>query len=237
MTKRIISQNRGRGSPTYRAPSHKYKAELKHPRVDEESTLNGTVIGIEHDPARSAPIAMVAFENGKKQFIVVPEGIAVGEKLSCGVSAEVKPGNTLPLAEIPEGIPICNIESKPNDGGQYARSSGVFATLVSREISKVVVRMPSGVLKWFHPRCRATIGIVAGGGRTDRPFLKAGKKYHKMKARAAKYPRVSGVAMNSIDHPFGGGNRKHPGKPTTVSRNAPPGRKVGHIAARRTGKK
>lgn len=135
MTKRIISQNRGRGSPTYRAPSHKYKAELKHPRVDEESTLNGTVIGIEHDPARSAPIAMVAFENGKKQFIVVPEGIAVGEKLSCGVSAEVKPGNTLPLAEIPEGIPICNIESKPNDGGQYARSSGVFATLVSREIT------------------------------------------------------------------------------------------------------
>ncbi|NOQ47619.1 MAG: 50S ribosomal protein L2 [Methanococcoides sp.] len=237
MTKRIISQNRGRGSPTYRAPSHKYKAELKHPRVDEESTLNGTVIGIEHDPARSAPIAMVAFENGKKQFIVVPEGISVGENLSCGVSAEVKPGNTLPLAEIPEGIPICNIESKPNDGGQYARSSGVFATLVSRELSKVVVRMPSGVLKWFHPKCRATIGIVAGGGRVDRPFLKAGKKYHKMKARAAKYPRVSGVAMNVVDHPFGGGNRKHPGKPTTVSRNAPPGRKVGHIAARRTGKK
>jgi len=237
MTKRIISQNRGRGSPTYRAPSHKYKAELKHPRVDEESTLNGTVIGIEHDPARSAPIAMVAFENGKKQFIVVPEGISVGENLSCGVSAEVKPGNTLPLAEIPEGIPICNIESKPNDGGQFARSSGVYATLVSRELSKVIVRMPSGVLKWFHPRCRATIGIVAGGGRIDKPFLKAGKKYHKMKARAAKYPRVSGVAMNSIDHPFGGGNRKHPGKPTTVSRNAPPGRKVGHIAARRTGKK
>jgi large subunit ribosomal protein L2 len=237
MTKRIISQNRGRGSPTYRAPSHKYKAELKHPRVDEESTLNGTVIGIEHDPARSAPIAMVAFENGKKQFIVVPEGISVGENLSCGVSAEVKPGNTLPLAEIPEGIPICNIESKPNDGGQFARSSGVFATLVSRELSKVVVRMPSGVLKWFHPRCRATIGIVAGGGRIDKPFLKAGKKYHKMKARAAKYPRVSGVAMNVVDHPFGGGNRKHPGKPTTVSRNAPPGRKVGHIAARRTGKK
>jgi large subunit ribosomal protein L2 len=180
---------------------------------------------------------MVAFENGKKQFIVVPEGISVGENLSCGVSAEVKPGNTLPLAEIPEGIPICNIESKPNDGGQFARSSGVYATLVSRELSKVIVRMPSGVLKWFHPKCRATIGIVAGGGRIDKPFLKAGKKYHKMKARAAKYPRVSGVAMNVVDHPFGGGNRKHPGKPTTVSRNAPPGRKVGHIAARRTGKK
>lgn len=237
MAKRIISQNRGRGGPTYRAPSHKYKAALKHPRVDEESVLNGTVIDITHDPARSAPIVKVAFENGEEQLILAPEGIAVGEKIACGVSAEVKPGNILPLAEIPEGIPICNIESKPSDGGQFARSSGVYATLVSREASKVVVRMPSGVLKWFNPKCRATIGIVAGGGRVDRPFLKAGKKYHKMKARAAKYPRVSGVAMNVIDHPFGGGNRKHPGRPTTVSRNAPPGRKVGQIAARRTGKR
>jgi large subunit ribosomal protein L2 len=97
--------------------------------------------------------------------------------------------------------------------------------------------MPSGSIRWFNPKCRAVVGIVAGGGRIDRPWLKAGKKYHKMKTRAAKYPRVSGVAMNPVDHPFGGGAWKHPGKPTTVSRNAPPGRKVGLIAARRTGMK
>ena len=83
--------------------------------------------------------------------------------------------------------------------------------------------------------CRATIGVVAGGGRKEKPFVKAGKKYHAMKAKAIKWPRVRGVAMNAVDHPFGGGRHQHTGKPTTVSRRMPPGRKVGHIAARRTG--
>ncbi|HJH32037.1 MAG TPA: 50S ribosomal protein L2 [Methanosarcinaceae archaeon] len=237
MGHRLISQNRGRGTPTYRAPSHRFKAKLKHPNRDLNETLYGTVTGITHDPARSAPIVKVAFENGEERFILAPEGIAVGDKIACGISAEIKPGNILPLSEIPEGVPICNVESKPDDGGQFARASGVYATLVSHDRNKTVIKMPSGEMKWLSPKCRATIGIVAGGGRVDKPFLKAGKVYHKKKTRAAKYPRVSGVAMNAVDHPFGGGNRKHPGKPTTVSRNAPPGRKVGHIAARRTGKR
>ncbi|MBP1909306.1 50S ribosomal protein L2 [Methanolobus bombayensis] len=237
MGKRLISQNRGAGKPTYRAPSHKYKAALTHPRVDEEDTIYATVIEITHDPARSAPVVKVSFENGEERLILAPEGIAVGDRIACGISAEIKPGNILPLAEIPEGSPVCNIESKPNDGGHFARASGTYATVVSHDRGKTVVQMPSGEMKWLNPKCRATIGIVAGGGRVDRPFLKAGKKYHKMKTRAAKYPRVSGIAMNAIDHPYGGGNRKHPGKPTTVGRNAPPGRKVGQIAARRTGKR
>lgn len=237
MGHRLISQNRGRGTPTYRAPSHKFKAALKHPNVDMTDTLYGTVTEVTHDPARSAPIVKVSFENGEERMILAPEGIAVGQKIACGISAEIKPGNILPLSEIPEGVPVCNIESKPGDGGQFARASGVYATLVSHDRKKTVIKMPSGEIKWLSPKCRATIGIVAGGGRIDKPFLKAGKVYHKMKTRAAKYPRVSGVAMNAVDHPFGGGNRKHPGKPTTVSRNAPPGRKVGQIAARRTGKR
>ncbi|MEA1985453.1 MAG: 50S ribosomal protein L2 [Euryarchaeota archaeon] len=237
MARRIISQNRGRGSPTYRAPSHRFKAALQHPRVDMDETIYATVVEITHDTARSAPIIKVAFEDGEERLILAPEGIAVGDRIECGISAEIKAGNILPLSEIPEGIPICNIESKPNDGGCFVRSSGVSATLVSHERSRVAVEMPSGEMKWFVPTCRATIGIVAGGGRVDKPFLKAGKKYHKLKTRAAKYPRVSGIAMNVIDHPFGGGNKKHPGKPTTVGRNAPPGRKVGQIAARRTGKR
>jgi large subunit ribosomal protein L2 len=237
MGKRIISQNRGRGTPTYRAPSHRYKASLKHPKVDGNDTLTGTVVGIEHDPARSAPLAKVSFANGEERMILAPEGMAVGTTISCGAEAEVRPGNVLPLQKIPEGVPVCNIESKPNDGGQFARSSGVYATVVSHDKGKTVVQMPSGEMKWLNSKCRATIGIVAGGGRLDRPFLKAGKKYHKMKTRAAKYPRVRGVAMNVIDHPFGGGNRQHPGRPTTVGRNAPPGRKVGQIAARRTGRR
>ena len=237
MGKRIISQNRGRGTPTYRAPSHKYKANLRHPHVDENISLEGKVIGIEHDPARSAPIAKVAFENGEELFLLASEGIAVGNTIECGKNAEVKPGNIVPLGKVPEGFFVCNIESKPNDGGKFVRSSGVYATVVTHELNRTAVAMPSGTLKWLNPSCRVVVGIVAGGGRVDRPWLKAGKKYHKLKTRAAKYPRVSGVAMNPRDHPFGGGAWKHPGKPTTVSRNAPPGRKVGLIAARRTGMK
>jgi len=237
MGKRLISQNRGRGTPTYRAPSHKFKAELRHPRVDENTVLEGEVIGIEHDPARSAPIAKVAFENGEELFLLASEGISVGTTVLCGEDVEIKPGNIVSIGNVPEGFLVCNIESKPNDGGKFVRSSGVYATVVTHEEHRTAVQLPSGNIKWLNPRCRATIGIVAGGGRVDRPWLKAGKKYHKMKTRAAKYPRVSGVAMNPLDHPFGGGNRKHPTRPTTVSRNAPPGRKVGLIAARRTGKK
>lgn len=246
MGKRIISQNRGRGTPTYRAPSHKYKADLMHPKVDDNETIMGEVLEILHDPARSAPIARVRFTNMKytkdtkkyeERLILVPEGVAVGQKIACGISAEIKSGNTLPLAEIPEGVLICNIESHPGDGGCFARASGVHGILVAHDVNKTIVQLPSGELKWLHPKCKATIGVVAGGGRVDKPFVKAGNKYHKLKSRAAKYPRVRGVAMNVIDHPFGGGAKQHPGRPKTVSRGAPPGRKVGSIAARRTGKK
>jgi large subunit ribosomal protein L2 len=237
MGKRIISQNRGKGTPTYRAPSHKYKAQLKHISVDKDETVRSTVMSIVHDPARSAPIANVKLDNGEERLILIPEGIAVGDEIACGISAEIKTGNTLPLGEIPEGVLICNIENSPEDGGQFARSSGAYAVLVAHDVGKTVVQLPSGEMKWLSPLCKATIGVVAGGGRTDKPFVKAGKKFHKMKTRAAKYPRVRGVAMNAVDHPFGGGGWQHPGRPKTVSRNAPPGRKVGSIAARRTGKR
>ena len=102
---------------------------------------------------------------------------------------------------------------------------------------RVAVRMPSGSTKWFNGQCRATIGVVAGGGRSEKPFVKAGKKYHKMKNTASNWPRVRGIAMNVIDHPFGGGGHQHPGRPKTVSRGTSPGRKVGHVAARRTGRR
>ena len=99
-----------------------------------------------------------------------------------------------------------------------------------------VVVLPSGEMKRLDPECRATIGVVAGGGRTEKPHVKAGNKYHKMKTRGTKWPNVRGVAMNAVDHPFGGGGRQHPGKPKSISRDAPPGRKVGDISSRRTGR-
>jgi large subunit ribosomal protein L2 len=236
MGRRIQGQRRGRGTPTFRAPSHRYKADLEHKNSEEHDTISGEIVGIEHDPARSAPLADVEFEDGDRRLVLAPEGITVGDTLQVGVSAEIKPGNTLPLAEIPEGIPICNVESQVGDGGKFARASGVNAQLMSHDRDVAVVQLPSGEVRRLPPECRATIGVVAGGGRTEKPFVKAGNKHHKMKARGTKYPRVRGVAMNAIDHPFGGGGRQHPGKPKSVSRDAPPGRKVGDIASKRTGR-
>ena len=236
MGRRIQGQRRGRGGPTFRAPSHRYKAELSHKKSEDTDTIAGEVVDIEHDPARSAPLADVEFEDGDRRLILAPEGISVGETIQVGVSAEIKPGNTLPIGEIPEGVLICNVESSPGDGGKFARATGVSAQLMTHDRNVAVVELPSGEVKRLNPECRATIGVVAGGGRTEKPFVKAGNKHHKMKARGTKYPRVRGVAMNAIDHPFGGGGRQHPGKPKSVSRDAPPGRKVGDIASKRTGR-
>ena len=242
MGKRIIAQRRGRGSPTFRAPSHKYKGNLEHVKVNKNETVAGVIKEIVHDPARSAPIASIMIEKGKQieeKFVIVPEGVGEGDEMAYGESAAIKTGNTLPLRCIPEGITICNLEARPNDGGKFARASGNCATLLAheQETRKTLVVMPSGKKKWLSSDCFATIGVVAGGGRTEKPFVKAGKKYHKMKARAAKYPTVRGVAMNPVDHPHGGGGHQHVGKSKTPGRGAPPGRKVGSIAAKRTGYK
>jgi len=236
MGRRTLGQRRGRGTSTFRAPSHRYKADTDHPDVDSDAELvAGQVVDIEHDPARSAPVARVAFEE-EQRLVLVPEGVAVGDDVEIGVSAAIETGNTLPLREIPEGIPVCNVEHQPGDGGKFARASGVSATLVTHERDAAVVELPSDQVRRLDPACRATIGVVAGGGRTDKPFVTAGKKYHKMASRGTKWPKVRGVAMNAVDHPFGGGGRQHPGKPKSVSRDAPPGRKVGAIASRRTGR-
>ncbi len=235
MGHRITTQARGRGGPTYRAPSHRYKAELKH-IGDDTQKITGTVIDIEHDPARNAPIALVKLEDGKKVYMLVTEGVGIGESVLWGSIGEVKNGNTLTLGNIPTGTYICNIEARPNDGGKFVRASGVQAVVVDKIGDRVGIRMPSGKTKWFNARCRATIGIVAGGGRVEKPFVKAGNKHHKMKNSASNWPRVRGVAMNVIDHPFGGGGHQHTGRPKTIARGTSPGRTVGHVAARRTGK-
>jgi large subunit ribosomal protein L2 len=235
MGHRITTQNRGRGGPTYRAPSHRYKATLRH-LGNGDVTSRGVVIDIEHDPARNSPIALVRMEDGKKNYVLATEGLGVGDAIAWGSEAEVKGGNTLPLSRIPTGAFICNIEGRPNDGGKFVRASGVQAIVIDKAEEKVGVQMPSGRMKWFDGRCRATVGIVSGGGRGEKPFVKAGNKYHKMKNTASNWPRVRGVAMNVIDHPFGGGGHQHPGRPKTIARGTSPGRAVGHMAARQTGR-
>jgi large subunit ribosomal protein L2 len=234
MGKIIRARRIGKGSPTYRAKSWRRVGEVKLPPLREGEAM---VFDIFHDPGRSAPVARVRYADGQERLVLAPEGIKVGDRIMASPLAPIKPGNTLPLADIPEGTLIHNVELKPGDGGKLARAGGTYAVLISHDVGKAVVQLPSGELKELDPRCRATIGVVAGGGRGEKPFLKAGKKYHLMLAKGKPYPRVKGVAMNVVDHPFGGGRGRHAGRPKTVRRGAPPGQKVGLIAARRTGKR
>ncbi|MCD6466795.1 MAG: 50S ribosomal protein L2 [Methanomicrobia archaeon] len=234
MGHRTRSQRKG-SSGVYKAPSHRYKYKIRYPKAGK--TIHGKVIDIIFDCARTAPLAKVKFEDGMKGYILAPESITIGERICIGENAPVRIGNTLPLKNLPEGTLLHNIEVAPGDGGKLIRSSGSFATLVSKKEGECIVQLPSGVMKTFKSKCRATVGIVAGGGRKEKPFVKAGKKYHAYRSKAGPFFRVSGVAMNVVDHPFGGGGHQHIGRPSTVSRGTPPGRKVGLISAKRTGKR
>merc|ERR1712179_44999 len=147
-------------------------------------------------------------------------------------------GNILPVGTMPEGTIICCMEEKSGDRGKIARASGNYATVISHnhDKKKTRVKLPSGSKKVIPSANRAVVGIVAGGGRIDKPILKAGRAYHKYKAKRNCWPKVRGVAMSPVEHPHGGGNHQHIGKASTVKRGASAGRKIGLIAARRTGR-
>jgi large subunit ribosomal protein L2 len=231
MGKRLITQRRGRGGSQYLSPSHRHVDDVRLPAFNEGE---GVISDLIHAPGRTSPLSEVMFD-GKKDYLLAAEGVKVGQKITVG-GGEIKPGNVMMLSKIPEGTPIHNIEGVPGDGGKYAKTAGTSASVVSRG-EKVVILMPSGVLKEFNPRCRAAIGVVAGGGRDDKPFAKSGKKYHTLRSRSKAYFKVSGVAMNPVDHPHGGGSHPHVGKPSTVGRNVPPGRKVGRLSPQKKKKK
>jgi len=174
-----------------------------------------------------------------KRLSLLPQKECILDSTSTAVKkAELTIGNVLPLSAMPEGTIINNVERKIADRGILARCSGNYATIVSHSEDgrKTRIKLPSGAKKIVPSSCRAMIGIVAGGGRIDKPLLKAGRAYWKFKPKRTCWPRVRGVAMNPVDHPHGGGNHQHIGHPSTVSRGAPPGQKVGLIAARRTGR-
>jgi large subunit ribosomal protein L2 len=234
MGKRILVQRKGHGTTQWRSPSHKKIAPARHPKWAPGKTYTGTIVDLLHEPGRGAPLAAVRYKDeAKLHYIVAPEGAQVGQIVECGENARLENGNTMMLEYIPEGTPVYNIEGSPGDGGKFVKASGLAATIVSIDKTKAMVRLPSGAQKAFSPRCRATIGIVAGGGRSEKPFLKAGTVWHSVSGKARKWPVVRGTAMCAAKHPHGG----HSHHLSTVSRHAPPGRKVGNIAARRTGRK
>ncbi len=240
MGKRLITQRRGRGTFTYRAHSHRFKGTVSHRPYDapeKNSAVKGRIAQLLHCPGHSSPLAEIVYENNDRVLITAPMGVKVDDKVASGAMAEARIGNTLPLKNIPEGMEIFNIESCPGDGGKFCRSSGAFAKILAKTKDHVIIKFPSKKQKSLNPECRATIGIIAGSGRKDKPWVKAGKRWHAMHGRGKLYPRTSGVCMNAVDHPFGSGRGKHVGKPKTPPRFAPPGRNIGLIRARRTGKK
>ncbi len=238
MGKNLIQQARGKGSPTYRAPSFRYKGRAAHRALaDQNAVYEGTVLDIIHCAGHSSPLVAVRFEDGELSLCLAPEGMRVGDTVMYGPDVPVESGNTTTLGALPEGTFVTNVESVPGDGGKFARAGGVFARVMSKKGSRILVRLPSKKLREFSTACRATIGVLAGGGRTEKPLLKAGAKYYKMKAKNKLWPKVGGSAQNAVDHPFGNKRTSRKSKARPTSRNAPPGRKVGMIAARRTGRK
>ena len=234
MGKRIFQRRAGKGTSVFKSPTWKRVGAAEYPRFD--GLVEGKITELLHDAGRGVPLIRVSYSSG--EFLTVAaEGVFVGEAIQIGKGASPVSGNILPLSDVPDGSKVFNVELRKGDGGTLARTSGAYCTLVSHTENKVIVVLPSGASKSLDPSCRATVGTAAAGGRTEKPFLRAGAKYHLMKAKPTKYPKVRGVAMNIVSHPHGGGNHPSVSRSTTVSRRMSPGRKVGHIAARRAGRR
>lgn len=232
MGKRIIQQRRGRGTLRYRVRKKAYKIRLDYPKIEGQ----GKIVKLISTSAHSAPVAMIKTGN-KIFFNIAAEGIIEGQTIQIGKKAEIKEGNIVPLEQIPIGTSIYNIEIIPFTRGKLVRSSGLTARIVKKTKQGVIVKLPSKKEKIFNKNARATIGMIAASGRTEKPIVKAGKMFYMMKAKGRLYSRTSPIKMNAVDHPFGSGRGKNIGKSTIPPRFAPPGRKVGLIRASRSGRK
>ncbi|GBG28225.1 50S ribosomal protein L2, chloroplastic [Hondaea fermentalgiana] len=242
---RIIRAQRKGASPIFRSHTHTRKGAAKLRVFDygeRHGYLKGVVKDILHDPGRGAPLAVVHFRNPykfkkDKELMVATEGTYTGQFIYAGAKAKMDVGNILPLSALPEGTVVCCLEQTAGDRGKIAKASGEYCTIKIHDVDnqKTQVALPSGNKKILPSACRAMVGLVAGGGRMDKPLLKAGAAFHKYRVKRNEWPKVRGVAMNPVEHPHGGGNHQHIGHASTVKRDAPAGKRVGLIAARRTG--
>jgi len=232
MGKRIRAQRKG-SSPRYRVASHRFPGANRMPRATD---IVGEVTDLVHSPVHSAPLARVKLPVGETTLVSATEGIAIGSSVAIGDNVALKPGNITRIANIPEGTAINNLELRPGDGGKIARAAGNSCIVEARIGDKVRIRLPSGAIKELPENCRATIGVLSGHGRDEMPLRTAGAAYYKAKARGKLFPHVSGVAMNPVDHPHGGGNHQAVHGPSSVARGTPPGAKVGLIAPSRSGR-
>ena len=211
-----LKKNSGRNSYGRITVRHRGGANRKKYRViDFKRTKSGAaeVMTLEYDPNRSAHIALIKYEDGTKSYIIAPDGLKVGDKVSAGADADIKPGNALPLSAIPVGTVIHNIELYPGKGAQLVRSAGNMAQLMAKEGNLALIRLPSGELRNVLANCMASIGQVGNVDHENVSIGKAGRKRH-----MGWRPTVRGSVMNPNDHPHGGGEGKSPiGRPGPVT--------------------
>ena len=212
-----IKKNAGRNSYGRITVRHRGGGNRRKYRVidfkRERFGISATVLTLEYDPNRSAFIALVQYEDGEKRYIIAPQDLKVGDKIVSGPDADIKPGNALPLINIPVGTFLHNIELYPGKGAQLARSAGNTAQLMAKENGMALLRLPSGELRNVPANCMATVGVVSNPEHANVNYGKAGRKRH-----MGWRPTVRGSVMNPCDHPHGGGEGKSPiGRPGPVT--------------------
>ena len=212
MNKKAGRNSYGRITVRHRGGGNRRKYRI----IDFKRNKTGvpaTVLTLEYDPNRSAHIALVQYEDGEKRYIVAPVGLKVGDVVTSGEEADIKPGNALPLSNIPTGTFIHNVELYPGKGAQLARSAGTMAQLMGKENKMALIRLPSGEMRNVPLNCMATIGQVGNVEHENVKIGKAGRKRH-----MGWRPTVRGSVMNPCDHPHGGGEGKSPiGRPGPVT--------------------
>ena len=215
LTKGISStggrNNQGRITTRFRGAGNKRRYRVIDFKRFKEG-VPATVISIEYDPNRTANIALIQYEDGEKAYIIAPVGLKAGDKVTNGPKAELKPGNSMKIKDIPVGVDICCIELTPGRGAAIARSAGQVAILRGKEEEYAQIKLPSGEVRMVHVECRAMIGQVGNLDLMNVKLGKAGKKRYK-----GFRPHVRGVAQNPVDHPMGGGEGRESGGGHPVS--------------------
>jgi len=233
--------NQGRITTRHIGGGHKQAYRLVDFRRYDKDGIPAKVAHIEYDPNRTARIALLHYLDGEKRYIIAPNGLVQGDMVESGVDADIKPGNNLPLRNIPVGTLVHAVEMRPGGGAKLARSAGSSIQLVAREGKYATLRMPSGEMRMVDVRCRATVGQVGNAEQSNINWGKAGRKRWK-----GVRPTVRGVVMNPIDHPHGGGEGRtsggrHPvspwGKPEGRTRNKNKASSRLIIRRRKSGKK
>ena len=213
----VLKKNAGRNSYGHITVRHRGGGEKRKYRIidfkRDKVDMEATVLRLEYDPNRSANIALVQYEDGEKRYIIAPVGLTAGDKVLSSASADIKPGNCLPIANIPVGTVIHNVELQPGHGAQLVRSAGTAAQLMAKEGELAQIRLPSGEVRYVHTNCTACIGQVGNLDHENVHIGKAGRTRH-MGIR----PTVRGSVMNPNDHPHGGGEGRAPvGRPGPVT--------------------